>query len=82
MPLHTIPPCPVTQSLLSTYQAIQEQMKLHGQEPVSFHDVKDEIFDMVRPADPYKLTLQDLTNWSVHIFICVFVSLPSSVVMR
>ena len=57
-------------------------MKLHGQEPVSFHDVKDEIFDMVRPADPYKLTLQDLTNWSVHIFICVSVSLPSSVVMR
>jgi len=41
-------------------QSIQEQMKLHGQEPVSFHDVKDEIFDMVKPLDPLKLTLQDL----------------------
>ena len=35
-------------------------MKLHGQEPVSFHDVKDEIFDMVKPKDPLHLTLQDL----------------------
>lgn len=70
-------------------QAIQEQMKLHGQEPVSFQDVKvnthtcahtervlrwtkdnnlflacpqDEIFDMVKPKDPYKITLQDLVN--------------------
>ncbi|XP_060583128.1 serine/threonine-protein phosphatase 2A regulatory subunit B'' subunit gamma-like isoform X1 [Ruditapes philippinarum] len=42
--------------------AIQEQMKLHGQEPVSFQDVKDEIFDMVKPADPLKITLEDLVN--------------------
>lgn len=41
-------------------QAIQEQMKLHGQEPVSFQDVKDEIFDMVKPCDPLHITLQDL----------------------
>ncbi|XP_069494548.1 serine/threonine-protein phosphatase 2A regulatory subunit B'' subunit gamma isoform X2 [Ambystoma mexicanum] len=40
--------------------AIQEQMKVHNQEPVSFHDVKDEIFDMVKPKDPFKITLQDL----------------------
>ena len=32
------------------------------QEPVHFEDVKDEIFDMVRPKDPYKITLQDLIN--------------------
>ncbi|ESP03036.1 hypothetical protein LOTGIDRAFT_110627 [Lottia gigantea] len=44
------------------FRAIQEQMKLHGQEPVIFHDIKDEIFDMVRPADPYKITLEDLIN--------------------
>ncbi|MBN3313171.1 P2R3C phosphatase, partial [Atractosteus spatula] len=44
------------------FRAIQEQMKLHGQEPVSFQDVKDEIFDMVKPKDPYKITLQDLVN--------------------
>lgn len=41
-------------------QAIQVQMQQHGQEPVSFADVKDEIFDMVRPADPLHITLQDL----------------------
>lgn len=41
------------------FRAIQEQMTFHGQEPVPFEDVKDEIFDMVRPADPYKITLQD-----------------------
>jgi len=37
---------------------IQEMMKLHGQEPVSFADVKDEIFDMVKPQDPLRITLQ------------------------
>lgn len=37
-------------------------MKLHGHEPVKFEDVKDEIFDMVKPADPGRITLQDLLN--------------------
>ncbi|RVE57006.1 hypothetical protein OJAV_G00211750 [Oryzias javanicus] len=49
-------------SLNYFFRAIQEQMKQHGQEPVSFQDVKDEIFDMVKPQDPYKITLQDLVN--------------------
>ncbi|KAJ9589488.1 hypothetical protein L9F63_017305 [Diploptera punctata] len=44
------------------FRAIQEQMTMHGQEPVPFEDVKDEIFDMVRPADPYRITLKDLLN--------------------
>ena len=35
-------------------------MERHNQEPVLFADVKDEIFDMVRPKDPLKITLQDL----------------------
>ena len=39
-------------------------MKKHGHEPVKFLDVKDEIFDMVKPVDPYKITLQDLVNRS------------------
>lgn len=47
----------------TSIQAIQEQMTMHGQEPVTFEDVKDEIFDMVKPADPYKITLQDLLSW-------------------
>ncbi len=44
------------------FRAIQQQMIHHGQEPISFADVKDEIFDMVKPADPLKITLQDLIN--------------------
>lgn len=32
----------------------------HGQEPVNFEDVKDEIFDMVKPAHPYEISFQDL----------------------
>ncbi|XP_066999650.1 serine/threonine-protein phosphatase 2A regulatory subunit B'' subunit gamma [Anabrus simplex] len=44
------------------FRSIQEQMTMHGQEPVSFEDVKDEIFDMVKPTDPTRITLQDLIN--------------------
>lgn len=44
------------------FQAIQEQMLLNGANPVNFEDVKDEIFDMVRPADPTKITLKDLIS--------------------
>ncbi|XP_077969620.1 serine/threonine-protein phosphatase 2A regulatory subunit B'' subunit gamma-like [Styela clava] len=49
-------------SLNYFFRAIQEMMKLHGQDPVSFADVKDEIFDMVKPNDPLKITLQDLIS--------------------
>jgi len=42
------------------FRAIQEEMRRHGQDPVPFLDVKDEIFDMVAPADPLKITLADL----------------------
>lgn len=40
---------------------------MHATEPVSFDDVKNEIFDMVKPADPLKLTLQDLIRRLVFI---------------
>ncbi|GFO10143.1 serine/threonine-protein phosphatase 2a regulatory subunit b'' subunit gamma [Plakobranchus ocellatus] len=42
------------------FRAIQEQMKIHGQEPIKFQDVNDEVFDMVKPSDPFKITLNDL----------------------
>lgn len=35
-------------------------MIAHGAEPVNFDDVKDEIFDMIRPEHPSRITLQDL----------------------
>ncbi|ERE82441.1 serine/threonine-protein phosphatase 2A regulatory subunit B'' subunit gamma [Cricetulus griseus] len=44
------------------FRDIQELMKIHGRNPVSFQDVKDEIFDMVKPKDPLKISLQDLIN--------------------
>jgi len=47
-------------SLNYFFRAIQEQMKKHNQEPVLFLDVKDEIFDMVKPVDPLKVMLSDL----------------------
>lgn len=44
------------------FRSIQGQMRQLNQDPVNFQDVKDEIFDMVNPADPCKITLQDLIN--------------------
>ncbi|KAL0812062.1 hypothetical protein ABMA28_009452 [Loxostege sticticalis] len=44
------------------FKAIQEQMIAHGAEPVNFDDVKDEIFDMIRPQHPSRITLQDLVR--------------------
>ena len=49
-------------SLHFFFRSLQEEMERHGQEPVAFRDVKDEIFDMVHPADPLKITLKDLIN--------------------
>ena len=56
---HSTSPSPSPPHLL---QAIQEMMNSQDQEPVSFDDVKDEIFDMVKPADPQIITLVDLTS--------------------
>ena len=42
-------------------------MRSHGQEPVAFDDVKNEIFDMVKPSDPQRITLQDLLRWWVSL---------------
>lgn len=44
------------------FKGIQEQIEAHRAEPVNFDDVKDEIFDMIKPKDPTKITLQDIIN--------------------
>ncbi|XP_046686350.1 serine/threonine-protein phosphatase 2A regulatory subunit B'' subunit gamma-like [Homalodisca vitripennis] len=44
------------------FREIQEQMSQYKQNAVSFQDVKDEMFDMIKPVDPTKITLQDLLN--------------------
>jgi len=42
------------------FRDILREMERHNQETVKFEDVKDEIFDMVRPKDPLRITLKDL----------------------
>ena len=42
------------------FRDIIRQMERLNQDPVRFEDVKDEIFDMVAPLDPLKITLTDL----------------------
>lgn len=44
-------------------------MKQHGHEPVRFEDIKDEIFDMVKPADPLRLTQQDLVSRCAPVIV-------------
>lgn len=44
------------------FREIQIEMQKHGHDPVLFHDIQDEIFDMVKPGNPYRITLQDLVN--------------------
>ena len=44
------------------FRDIIKQMEKINQDPVKFEDVKDEIFDMVRPKDPLRITLQDLIS--------------------
>ncbi|CAB4069227.1 PPP2R3 [Lepeophtheirus salmonis] len=49
------------QSLRYFFHILKEMDKLK-QEPVRFEDVMDEIFDMISPKDPNRITLQDLVN--------------------
>ena len=34
-----------------------------------FNNVQNEIFDMVKPVDSMRITLKDLINWLVIIYI-------------
>eukprot|EP01135_Chromosphaera_perkinsii_P011787 Nk52_evm33s2496 gene=Nk52_evmTU33s2496 len=49
-------------TLFYYFKEIQEYRRKLGQEYVAFEDVKDEIFDMVRPKDPLKITCDDLVK--------------------
>lgn len=44
------------------FKGIQEQILAHRAEKVNFEDVKDEVFDMIKPKDPTRITLKDLIN--------------------
>lgn len=47
-------------SLNYFFKGIEAQIVAHRAERVNFEDVKDEIFDMVKPTDPMRITLKDL----------------------
>ena len=47
------------------FRSIQKQLKKYGHEPVALRDIQDEIYDMVKPVDPYRITLHDLIR-STH----------------
>lgn len=49
-------------SLNYFFRAIEDQLKQQGAEPVRFEDFKDELFDMVKPKDPLKITLNDILS--------------------
>ncbi|CAG0924372.1 unnamed protein product, partial [Notodromas monacha] len=49
-----------TFSLSYFFRAIQDQLKSLDQDPVSFSDIKDELFDMIKPQEPDRITLKDL----------------------
>jgi hypothetical protein len=41
---------------------------------VSLDDIKDEIFDMIKPKDPIKITLKDIIESGMgHIFINILI---------
>lgn len=44
------------------FKGIQDQISTHRTQTVSFEDIKDEIYDMVRPVDPVKITLKDIVR--------------------
>lgn len=49
-------------SIKCFFRGIQEEMKKRNEDPISFEDIKDELFDMVQPADPMRITFHDLLN--------------------
>eukprot|EP00050_Salpingoeca_kvevrii_P018013 m.70069 g.70069 ORF g.70069 m.70069 type:complete len:461 (+) comp7859_c0_seq1:186-1568(+) len=51
-----------TFSLNYFWKGLQSHQLMAGLSHITFADVKNEIFDMVRPADPYQITLKDLIN--------------------
>ncbi|KAI8823147.1 uncharacterized protein EV422DRAFT_523540 [Fimicolochytrium jonesii] len=42
------------------FNAVVERMMAGGHDPIGIRDVKNEIFDMVNPSDPRRITLDDL----------------------
>lgn len=59
-------------SLNYFFKGITDQIVAHRAERVDFEDVKDQVFDMVKPKDPLRITLKDLINWLDNLFLPLF----------
>lgn len=43
---------------------------------VSLEDIKDEIFDMIKPEDPMKITLKDIINSKMgHVLVNILIDI-------
>ena len=45
------------------FQGIQSRLREQNADPQPFSDIQDEIFDMVKPKNAFKITLEDLIDW-------------------
>uniref|UniRef100_A0A2S2QCY4 Serine/threonine-protein phosphatase 2A regulatory subunit B'' subunit gamma n=1 Tax=Sipha flava TaxID=143950 RepID=A0A2S2QCY4_9HEMI len=55
-------------------RAVAERLPQEQRQMVSLDDIKDEIFDMIKPKDPIKITLKDIIESGMgHIFINILI---------
>lgn len=58
-------------------QAVADRLPKEQQElMVSLDDIKDEIFDMIKPEDPMKITLKDIIHSKMgHILVNILIDI-------
>uniref|UniRef100_A0A2S2P2E3 Serine/threonine-protein phosphatase 2A regulatory subunit B'' subunit gamma n=2 Tax=Schizaphis graminum TaxID=13262 RepID=A0A2S2P2E3_SCHGA len=55
-------------------RAVAERLPKEQQQMVSMDDIKDEIFDMIKPEDPAKITLKDIIRSKMgHILVNILI---------
>ncbi|XP_060844459.1 serine/threonine-protein phosphatase 2A regulatory subunit B'' subunit gamma-like [Rhopalosiphum padi] len=55
-------------------RAVAERLPKEQQQMVSMEDIKDEIFDMIKPEDPAKITLKDIIRSKMgHILVNILI---------
>lgn len=61
------------QLIIIILQAVTERLP-RERLMVSLEDIKDEIFDMIKPQDPNKITLKDIIRSGMgHIFVNILI---------
>jgi len=53
---------------------VADRLPKEQQQMVSLEDIKDEIFDMIKPEDPNKITLKDIIRSKMgHILVNILI---------